>query len=263
MSARTTFRFWRALLATNLKASFALRGAFWIAAGAMVLNNLLFFTMWWIFFARFEEVGGWRIGDMMALYGVVAAGFGCAVVFAGGVRELSRYISEGDLDGFLCQPKPPLLHALGSATFAAGWGDLASGLLLVTLSGLLRLETVPLLLVAVLISSVVFTASGVLLHSMAFWVGRVESLARQLWEFLITFSLYPRPLFSGALKLMLFTVVPAGFIGFLPVELLRAFSWSGLAAALAGAVLYSVLAALVFAAGLRRYESGNRIGVRV
>ena len=86
---------------------------------------------------------------------------------------------------------------------------------------------------------------------------------RQLWEFLITFSLYPRPLFSGALKFVLFTILPAGFIGFLPVELLRDFTWLGLGAAVGGAVIYSVLAALVFAAGLRRYESGNRIGIRV
>ena len=107
-----------------------------------------------------------------------------------------------------------------------------------------------------------FTASGVILHSLAFWLGRVEGLARQLWEFLITFSIYPRPLFAGALKLMLFTLIPAGFIGYLPVELLREFTWLGLAAALSGAVLYVGLALLVFDRGLRQYESGSRFGVR-
>ncbi len=258
-----TLRFAAQLFATNLKASFALRAAFWLEAAAMLLNNVFYFSIWWIFFHRFEEIGGWHVSDVAALYGVVAGGFGLAVLLAGGVRDLSRQIIEGDLDSLLTQPKSPLLQAVGSRTLASGWGELCTCVLFLWISGLVTPATVPLAALAVVASGVVFTASGVLIHSLAFWLGRIENLARQLWEFLITFSLYPRPLFSGALKLMLFTVVPAGFIGFLPVELLRAFSWSGLAAALAGAVLYSVLAALVFAAGLRRYESGNRIGVRV
>ena len=259
---RATLQFASALFVTNLKATFALRGAFWASAAAMVLNNLLFFAIWWIFFDRFEHVRGWRVGDMAALFGVVASGFGCAVVLSGGVRELSRYIIEGELDSFLCQPKPALLHALGSKTFASGWGDIGSGLILIGISGYLRLDTLPLVFVAIAISAVLFTASGVLLHSCAFWLGRIENLARQFWEFLITFSIYPRTIFSGAFKFLLFTVIPAGFIGYLPAELLQDFSWWVLGAAVGGAVFYATLALFVFDRGLRRYESGNRFGVR-
>ena len=259
---RPTLRFTAALVAMNLKSSFALRGAFWLQAAFMAANNVLFFVFWWIFFDRFEEIRGWRIGDMAALYGIVASGFGTAVVFAGGIRDLARQIADGDLDAFLTQPKSPLLHAAGSGTHASGWGDIASGLGFLVLSGFVEWRTLPLAAVAVLCSAVVFTASGVLLHSLAFWLGRVEALARQLWEFLVTFSLYPRPLFSGALALLLFTLIPAGFIGYLPVELLRGYTAVGLLAAVGGAAAYAVLAKLVFAAGLRRYESGNRFGVR-
>jgi ABC-2 type transport system permease protein len=261
-SLRATLRFAAALVGMNLKSSFALRGAFWLQAGFMAANNLLFFVFWWIFFDRFEEIRGWRIADMAALYGIVAAGYGAAVVFAGGVRDLARRIADGDLDSFLTQPKSPLLHAIASGTHASGWGDMASGLGFLALSGLVSGPTLPLAAVAVLCSAVVFIASGVLLHSLAFWLGRVEALARQLWEFLVTFSLYPRTLFSGALKLVLFTLIPAGFIGYLPVELLRDYSAAGLLAAVAGAAGYALLAQLVFAAGLRRYESGNRFGIR-
>jgi len=38
---------------------------------------------------------------------------------------------------------------------------------------------------------------------------------------------------------------------------------AGLLAVVGGALLYTLLAVLVFRAGLRRYESGNRFGVRV
>src|SRR5688500_8985535 len=49
---RMTMRFFIALLQTNLRASFALRAAFWMQAGFMALNNVLFFTIWWILFDR-------------------------------------------------------------------------------------------------------------------------------------------------------------------------------------------------------------------
>ena len=261
-SLRSSLGFLGAMVMMNFKSSLALRGAFWLQAGFMVANNLLYFTFWWIFFDRFEEVGGWRISDVAALYGIVAAGFGMAVVFAGGVRDLSRSIVEGDLDAFLTQPRSPLLHALASKTSASGWGDLVSGIGFLMLSGLVTWPTVPIALLAVLISATIFVAAGVILHSLAFWLGRIDNLARQMWEFLVTFSIYPRPIFSGALQLLLFTLIPAGFIGYLPVELVRDFQWSGLAAAVGGALAWAGLAIAVFQAGLRRYESGNRFGVR-
>jgi len=257
-----TLRFLAALVSINLKSSFALRGAFWLQAGFMVANNVLFFVFWWIFFERFEEIRGWRMGDVAALFGTVAAGFGLAVVFAGGMRDLSRAIVDGDLDAFLTQPKSPLLHLTASRTYASGWGDICSGLAFLAVSGVVDLWSLPLVVVAVLCSATVFIASGILIHSLAFWLGRIEHVARQMWDFLVTFSTYPRTLFSGALKLVLFTVIPAGFIGYLPVELLRSFSWAGLAATISGAAGYVLLAVLVFRSGLRRYESGNRFGVR-
>lgn len=255
-------RFLRALVATNWKALVALRGAFlWQVAG-MALNNLIFFTLWWIFFDRFDEIRGWRVDDMLALFGVVAAGFGTAGILAGGVRDLARTIAEGELDPLMTQPRNLLLHVVGSRSLAHGWGDLASGLAMVALSGVLSPAKLPLLVVAVLLSATAFVATGILLHSAAFWLGRVESLARTAFEFLVTFSTYPPAIFGGGLRLLLFTVVPAGFIGFLPAGLLRRFAWGDLALACAGALAYAVVAAAVFGRGLRRYESGSRFGVR-
>ena len=256
-------RFLVALIATNLKSSFALRVAFWLQAAFMIANNALYFVFWWIFFARFEEIRGWRVGDVTALYGITAFGFGAAVVFGGGFRELSNRVTSGDLDIYLTQPKNPLVHLVASRTMASGWGDMLSGVVFLAMSGLLTWSNWPLAIVAVTASAIVFLATGVLLHSLVFWMGNVDILARQAWDFLVTFSIYPRPLFGGVLKLILFTLVPAAFIGWLPCELLRDFRWSDLLMVVGGAAAYSTLAAWVFAVGLRRYESGNAFLVRL
>ena len=95
--------------------------------------------------------------------------------------------------------------------------------------------------------------------SLAFWLGNVETMARQLWELLITFSLYPEPLFGGVLRLALFTVLPAGFVGYLPVrDRARAVAAAGAACWCSARARISALAVLVFDRGLRRYASGSR-----
>jgi ABC-2 type transport system permease protein len=121
---------------------------------------------------------------------------------------------------------------------------------------------IPLAVLAVALSAIVFLSTGIIIHSAAFWLGNVHGLARQVWEFLLTFALYPQPLFTGPLRLLLFTVLPAGFIGYLPVGMLRDFSLEGVAGAFAGAVIYASLATWVFERGLRRYSSGSRFGIR-
>jgi ABC-2 type transport system permease protein len=90
----------------------------------------------------------------------------------------------------------------------------------------------------------------------------VDTLARQLWESLVMFGLYPQPLFTGALQLVLFTLVPAAFVGYLPADLLRRPTLLRGIVVLAGAAVYASLAVAVFSAGLRRYASGNRFGLR-
>jgi ABC-2 type transport system permease protein len=262
VTLRSRLRFVGALVATSLRGSFALRGAFWLQAGFMFLNNLLFFVFWWLLFQQVQWIGGWRIADVMTLYGVVASGFGLGVILAGGVRDLARTIVEGGLDAVLAQPRSPLLFIAGSRSLASGWGDLASGLLFIGLGGQVSPLEAPLVVLAVLASALVFVASGVVFHSLAFWLGSAEELARQLWEFLLMFSLYPQPLFSGALKLVLFTVLPAAFVGYLPAELLRNPSTAALLAVLAGTATYCAIAAAVFSAGLRRYASGSRFAMR-
>ncbi len=257
-----TWAFFGLLVRTNLRASLALRASFLLQAAFMFLNNLVYFAVWAIFFGRFHDLGGFGLRDMWLTYGVVAAGFGTAVALGGGLRDLARLIVEGGLDSYLTQPKPVLLQALCSRTLASGWGDLLSGLVMVGVSRRVSLMHVPFLLLAIAISASVFLAAGVIFHSAAFWLGPVDSLARSMWEFMITFSVYPETIFGGSMRVLLFTLIPAAYSGFLPARLAAQPSLAHLAAALGGAVCVVCTALIIFGRGLRRYESGNQIGAR-
>jgi ABC-2 type transport system permease protein len=258
LAVANTLSFTRALVATNLKATLALRGAFVLQVVFMALNNLTFFVFWWALMRHVTTLRGWSLGDIQVLFGIVAAAFGLTVTVAGGVRHLGRFIEDGDLDTLMTQPQSVLLYALGLRSQASGVGDFLSGVIFIAWSGQVAWRAVPLVVVAVGASALVFVATGILFFSLAFWFGKVDSIARQLWDLLITFSLYPEPLFGGVLRLVLFTILPAGFVGYLPARVVRESSLLDVALLAIAAAVYLVLAVLTFNAGLRRYASGSR-----
>lgn len=256
-------KFFIALMLTNLKASIALRTAFWLQSGFMLLNNLLYFTIWWILFERFDQIRGFEIGDMAALYGIAAGGYGFASILAGSLPELGKRIESGDLDPFLTQPRSVLVQSISGRMRPDGWGDVLTAIILFALSGHVDLATIPVAIWAITISTAVFISAGILLQSITFFVERFGGLARQMYEFMLSFATFPPTLFSGTLKVLLFTVLPAGLITYLPVELLREFSLGKLVIATVAAGTHFAFAVWVFHRGLRAYRSGNRFGVRV
>jgi ABC-2 type transport system permease protein len=256
--AANTLSFTRALVTTNLKAALALRSAFGIQVVFMALNNLTFFVFWWALMGRVTAIRGWRLQDIQLLFGVVAAAFGLTITIAGGVRHLGRFIEDGDLDTLLTRPTSVLVHALGMRAQPSGFGDLISGLIFIAWSGQISWRTAPVVIVVIVTSALVFVACGVVFFSFAFWLGRVETAATQLWELLITFSLYPEPLFGGTLRLVLFTVLPAGFVGYMPIRILHAPSLASVTVLVCVAIGYLCVAVWFFDRGLRRYASGSR-----
>ncbi len=250
--------FARALFVTNMKSAMATRRAFILQAAFMALNNAVYFTFWWVLMRRVPDVRGWTLADIELLYGLTATSFGVVVAVAGGVRHLAECIEEAELDALLVQPRPTLVYALGMRSRASGFGDVVSGLAFIALSGRATPATVPLLALAIACASAAILGSGIAFFSLAFWLHRAESIARGLWELMLTFSLYPEPLFGGTIRLLLFTLLPAGFVGYLPAGAVRHPSATAVALMVGGAVACLAAGCAIFAIGLRRYASGSR-----
>ena len=102
-----------------------------------------------------------------------------------------------------------------------------------------------------------------LIQSLAFWWGNVSGMAGAFTEFLLTFTLYPEAVFPSEMRWVFYSLVPAGFLAFLPVTVLKTLDWVWLPVVIAAAAFLCALNWLVFQAGLKRYESGNAIGARI
>jgi ABC-2 type transport system permease protein len=257
-----TPRFVLAYLALNVSAALEYRAAFLLQALGMMLNDVVFFIFWVLYFARFPNVAGWGAGDVALLWAVAATSIGLSAALFGNCTRLATLVVQGQLDYYLSLPKDTLLHLLISRSGLAGWGDVFFGLLAYALFG--RHDPLSLVLYAVLVASstLIYVSFNVLAGCLGFWIGNAEAAAFQAQQATLNFSLYPGAMYHGWIRVLLFTVLPAGFISHLPVEIMRSFDpW--LMAGVLGFAAFSVAAAsVVFRIGLRRYESGNLVVLR-
>ncbi|MFZ4772965.1 MAG: ABC-2 family transporter protein [Chlamydiia bacterium] len=219
-----TVLFFLALLQTSIRSSISIRGAFILESILMIGNNLIFFSMWWIFFEQFNDIGGWQINDMAASMAMLSGAYGLSNICFGGTRTLGLMIKNGDIDPFMTQPKNLLLHLASCKSRSKGWGHLMTTFILLSIGGF-KAAMLPLILTLIVSGTCVITAFGIIMYSLNFWFGSIERVSNRFLDSLFVFALYPTNIYSGVLQLMMFTVIPAGLIGYLPVELLRSFSW--------------------------------------
>jgi ABC-2 type transport system permease protein len=256
-------KFLLAVWQANLQSIMEYRVAFLMQVIGMMLNNFIYFAIWIIFFDRFKEVRGWGISDMYITYGVLASAFGLVALLFGNTFTLSDIINNGRLDYYLSLPRPVLLHTIASRTIASGMGDFTYGFLSYAVSGQFSWEGLLRFILATLLAATVFASFMILVQSLAFWMGVINNFTNLIVNAMITFGIYPITLFDNYAKLILFTVIPAAFVGAVPAEFIRSFTWQSLAEMLVGAVVFLFLAVNLFRLGLRRYESGSAIQVEV
>jgi ABC-2 type transport system permease protein len=233
------------------------RTNFVLQAAGMVVNNGFMLVLWFMFFAGFRSVGGWALADMALLVGLIMTIVGVAGVAFGGYRDMAATILSGELDALLTQPRPVLARLLSRDSLPSAWGDLVTGLVILIGFGGLSWRDLPWLAVGWTAGLVVYLSAAVAFASLAFWIAGARSLARDLTDFMILVSSYPGSIYSGASKIIAYTLLPAGFIVLTPVSLLRAPGAATLVVEIGAAIGYVALAAVVFHLGLARYRRGS------
>jgi ABC-2 type transport system permease protein len=255
-------RFIAAYTAANVQAAMEYRLSFLLQVISMAANDSIWLYFWWSYFQAYPLSHGWQLTDIVVIWTVSACGYGISTCVFGNAINLATLIMTGGLDAYLGMPRNVLLHVCVSKTDPMAWGDVlfAIGAFLIFLHP--NPLSFALFIVLALFAALIFTSFAVILCSLAFFLGNTEGLASQLMGALITFSTYPMNLFGGLVRILLFSAIPAGFISFVPLELLHHFSWQLFLALLGFMLLILACATGIFQLGLRRYESGNLLGMQ-
>jgi ABC-2 type transport system permease protein len=247
---------------TNLAGFLEYRFSAFSQIVGMFINDGMWVTFWVLYFTRFPVLRGWTLEDVLVLWAVLTVSWGLVTGLLSNCTRIPSLVVQGQLDFYLSLPKDPLLHLLISRVQPISLGDVLFGPLLLLF--VVKLTWVKLLIfvVAALLAAMVWLGLYILTGSLTFFIGNSETLSGQLMGTILHFASYPTPIFDNVVKVILFTLLPAGFVSTLPVELVREFHWANFGLLLGAGVLLLSAAVLLFRRGLKRYESGNLMVMR-
>lgn len=232
------------------------RRGFWTQVTVMLVNDLVWITFWVVFFQRVGEVRGWDREQVFVLLAVLTTAGGIVLGLFYNVLELGRMAATGELDAALALPVRPLTHLLARRVNPVHLGDIVFGVVL--FAGFCDPTPVRTAAFAfgVVCAVLVLTGFLVVMGSLSFFVGRTES-GELGFHAMILFAAYPVDIFAGVTKMLLYTVVPAGFMTAAPVRMVESFDPRWAAATFAVGVALMALGWFAFERGLRRYTSGS------
>ena len=249
----------RGLLATLRNAvaeARANRAAMMSQVAIMVANDVVWVVFWVLFFRRVGTVRGWDGDRILLLLAVLTSAGGIALGVLANARRIGTLAVDGELDGVLALPVPPLAHLLLRRLEAINVGDLVFGLLLFAFTGSHTVARTAVFAGAVIAVAILVTGFLVLTGSLAFFIGRNEG-GELGFHAIVLLGAYPVDVFAGAVKVVLYTVVPAAFVSSVPARLIEDFSVTR-ALLLAGvAATFALAGWAAFTLGLRRYTSGS------
>lgn len=243
----------------NLSASMEYRASFLIQTFGMIINNASFIFFWLILFNNVNDIGGYGFKDVMLLWAISSTSFGMTFVLFGNVRRITEMVMNGELDPYLLQPKGVLINIISSSTVVSAWGDVFYGLILFLFMYGFNIYYIVLFVLFNITATILFTSILIVANSLTFYIGNAQGISNLVFEFLITFSIYPEGIYKGFSKFIIFTIIPAAFVSLIPVRILKVFSLKWFMILLFTVIVWAILANVVFYKGLKKYESGNLI----
>lgn len=158
-------------------------------------------------------------------------------------------------------PTNLLSHIISSKTILAALGDLIFGVILLIYAGDLSVLYFTKVIGVSIMVAVIMVSFSIVTGSLSFWLGNTQTLADFSFSSLVMFSIYPRGIYNKVTNVLLMTILPATFVGFIPVEILKGKEPILLLYLGLFTLFVAVLSIWVFYQGLKKYESGNLINI--
>lgn len=228
----------------------------------MILNNASFIIQWVILFSLKDEIGGYSIKDVILLWGIASSTYGISAIVFQNCYSIHNLIINGKLDSFLVQPKCILLSVATADTKISGIGDFIYGYICLAIYGI-TFKNFILFTFFVVTGAIIMSAFVTILGSICFWIVKGDMISSILSSALINLSTYPGTIFKGAVKIIMYTIIPVGFVNYIPVNTIINFNITNLLIVLGFTVLIVILAFFIFYKGLKRYSSSNLMSSRV
>lgn len=262
--AKNLFRFLKMNIKCNLLAAMEYKKSFLIQSIFMFINNAFFLVFWFIVFdVNDGSVNGIEMQDILYLWSLPTMAYGIAYFVFGGVYNLGKYLIEGTLDMFLVQPKNIILNVATSQSSFSAFGDLVYGMVVGIIAVQGDILKYILLIAISFIAAIFYVCTETIIRLLAVWIGNTDNIEHVYTNsLLINFSTYPEAIYGSFTKFLIYTIIPSAYIAFIPIKFVTTLNFSYFVILIAMAALYIGLTALICQKALKKYESGNGIGLR-
>ena len=122
------------LVGAQVRAQLQYRASFMLQIVATFISLFSEFVAILILFNTFPDLGGWRVGEIALLYGLVSIALGLVDMFASGFERVSALVKAGEFDRLLTRPVSPFLQVLASEIQLRRLGRIAQGTLTIVLA---------------------------------------------------------------------------------------------------------------------------------
>lgn len=229
----------------------------------MILNDAFFILQWYIIFNIVDSIAGYDFNDVILIWGLSAGSYGFAHVLFGNAFHIDEMVHDGRLDVYLTQPKNVLINICSSYSSVSAIGDILYSFVALFIIGAPWWWFIVIIPVIIL-GSLIYAGCIVTFQSLSFYVKRGGAVAEMISSACTLFGTYPGPIFKGFAKIILYTIIPVGFMIFTPAEyIFMSFNIYGVLIFVVAAFFWVLAAFITFNVGLKKYNSGSLMGGRV
>ena len=228
----------------------------------MILNNASFIVQWIILYSIKDSIGGYSFSQVMLLWALSAITYGISHLLFNNAYKMSDLITNGKLDSYIVQPKNILLNVITSSTSISALGDIIYGIIVAALVGL-NISGWLLFILFSISGSIILTNIAIISGTTSFYITKGDMIQQNMNSMATHFSTYPEGIFNTTVKTIFYTLLPIGYIVFLPIKVISEFNIIYTLIVISITILTTTLAFLLFNRGLKKYSSSNLMSARI
>ncbi|MBR2563721.1 MAG: ABC-2 family transporter protein [Paenibacillus sp.] len=257
------FHLYKILIRTSIRSRMQYKFNFVLGAILAALIQISEFLMVALVLHKFGAIKGWSLYEIGYLFAIMTLSKTLYRTFGNEVHHLEKYLVGGELDQLLTRPMPVLL-ALMPQNFRIMIGEVLQGgfILCWSLAGMMHSgqigwTVIPLSLLVIVTGSIILFSIGLATATLGFWTTRIEELQVITEDAARTAAQYPLTLYPKWMSSLLLTVIPVGFVNYIPsLYLLRGEGGMWVLALIVVVALVCLAASLRFwAFGMTKYQS--------
>jgi ABC-2 type transport system permease protein len=266
MSLAEQWSLYRTLIAARARSQMQYRASFVIGSLTTAAFTLTDFVAIVVGVRHVPNLAGWSLEEVALLFGLSCTAFGLAEMFSAGFDGFHTRLIEGSFDRVLVRPHGAFFQVFASDLSMRRIGRIGQGLVAIAIAlSALRIDwtadRVGVVLLGTLSGAAIYMAIFVMGAASAFWTTQGNEVVNIFTNGGNMVTSYPLDAFEGWLRRLLTFGVPLAFVNYYPAlyllgrdDPLGLPGWSRLASPVA-AVLMALVAAALWSAGVRRYQS--------